>query len=233
MNLDIYVGALGASLAIFAIATLGYLYGSDENKLSQLVASIVLLSGFVSNLWVMRRRQFSSFKGSDNLKRREISRFLKELSKEEDVAMSCSTSEKCDDGLNLEGSSFNDIHWVYRRRSGLDGTASGGSWCRIPSLLLVHGDHIAMQVGDTTPANCRLSEPGQSGMRIIGVGNRITLESLGEGTDSVLGALPKGRTTLENDSDHLLTLCNTMRVYVILETPLESFLLQRNGKIIF
>lgn len=234
MNLDIYIGAFGASLAILIIGILEYLYGPNESdsRLLQLVASVCLLSGFVLNLWVMRRRKFSASKGSDNLKRREISRFLKVLSKQEDEAMGYPTQEKSDDGLNIDGSSFNDIHWVYRCHSSLDGTTSRGSWSRIPSLLLVHGDHIAMQIGDTAPANCRLAEHGQTDIKIIGVDDRITLDSFGEGTASVLGTLPRGRTTLDNDSDHLLTLCNDMRIYVLLESPLESFLRQRNGKIV-
>lgn len=231
MNLDIYIGAFGASLAILAIAITGYLYepGDEASNLSQLVASIILLSGFVVNLWVMRRRKFSTSKGSDNSKRREISRFLKELNKQEDEAMGYPTEEKPDDGLNIEGSSFNDIHWAYRCKSRLDGEISGGSWGRIPSLLLVHGDHIAMQIGDTAPANCRLAEDG---MKVIGVGDRITVDSFGAGTASVVGTLPRGRSTLENDSDHLLSLCNNMRIFVLLESPLESFLLQRNGEMI-
>lgn len=234
-DLDIYVGAFGTSLAILIIACVGFVHEESTGfgvRQSQLVAAIVMFLGFLANIWVVRRRRFSNSKGSDRLKRREIYTFLKELEKQEDELLEHSNGVSSDGGLNLAGNSLNDIQKVYRRYCNQDGTTSGGSWSRIPSLLLVHGDHIALQVGDTVPANCRLVETSKSDHRIIGAGDRITLAKFKETTTTVTANLPRGRTTLKNDSENLLTLCNNMRIFVVLETPLDTFLRQRKGELL-
>ena len=48
-----------------------------------------------------------------------------------------------------------DVHSTYRIScSDIDGKGEG-QWHRIPTLLLVEGDFIALKVGDTAPAKCR------------------------------------------------------------------------------
>jgi hypothetical protein len=190
-----------------------------------------MLSGSIFNILVVRRRRFSISKGSDKLKRREISKFLKELEKQEDECMHNTFDDASEDSLTLSGTSLTDIYPVYRRcNNNLDGTPTGGSWSRIPSLLLVQGDHIALQVGDTAPANCRIVSNGvKLTEKIIGAGDRITLETSGENANSILNKLPKGRTTLKNNSEDLLTLCNKMRLFVLVSSPIETFLRQRKG----
>lgn len=163
-----------------------------------------------------------------------ISRFLKEIQKQPDECLQSSSSgDKLlheDNGIDLVGTALTAIYPVYRLSQHEDpltgsSTIRGGSWSRIPSLLLVQGDHIALQVGDAAPAPCRVLE-GKEPMAVFEVGQKITLESLGESVNRVIGKLPKGRSTLPSKSDELLTLCNGIRIFEVLETPLEGFLRQ-------
>ena len=88
--------------------------------------------------------------------------------------------EKSDNNFNfqkspiqLPGTSLTDIYPIYRRMTSKPSShqtlnnaklnikekAVEGEWHRIPKLLLVKGDYIALQVGDTTPAKVQLLEP--------------------------------------------------------------------------
>ena len=236
LDLDFYFGAFGASLALLIIASVGSSeQDTDINvRRSQLVAAIFMFTGCIFNLWVVRRRRFSTSKGSDSLRRWEISNFLKALEKQEEEFERISSyediDESMDSGLNLSGNSLNDIYPVYRLFHKPNKPSSNGSWSRIPSLLLVKGDYIALQVGDTVPADCRLVD---SSAKIIRAGERITLETFGEKPHKVLNNLPRGRTTMKNKSEDLLTLCNQLRIFVLLESPLETFLHQRRGMSFF
>ena len=74
-----------------------------------------------------------------------------------------------------------DVHSTYRIGSDCNNTGKG-QWHRIPTLLLVEGDFIALKVGDTAPAKCRplslspLSSSLDNG--IIEAGERLTAQSL-------------------------------------------------------
>jgi hypothetical protein len=243
-DLDIYVGAIGSAVALLVIGCLTFVKGglgsseiaNPKLQRSQFSASIIIFLGCLFNLWLVRRRRFSTAQGSDSLKRREISRFLKEVEKQEEESL----KTQCDSGgiigetaaLNLAGNSLTDIYPVYRRNQGSDGSISGGSWSRIPTLLLVRGDHIALQVGDMAPAACRVVVEDHMADARIEAGERITLDILDEKSGSVIGKLPKGKTTLPKDSDELLALCNNMRIFELLESPLEIFLRQPRGKLV-
>jgi hypothetical protein len=96
------------------------------------------------------------------------------------------------------------------------------SWSRVPSLLLVQGDYIALQVGDTAPADCVLVDNVEEPVRFC-VGDRVT------SFHGIVSELPLGRTTLPVNSDNLLLLCNGMRVFVVTETPLVRFLRKPAG----
>ena len=237
-NLDIYVGAFGSTIAIFVVACLSVArpgfatLGISEEKQffrSELAAAVILLWGCLFNIWVVARQRYSSSRGTDSLKRREIMRFLRALTRQEEscVEDDANSNLASEEGLNLAGTSLTDIYPVYRLNQRGEDTVFGGSWSRIPTLLLVQGDHIALQVGDIAPAACRSLE----GSITLCAGERITLSSFGTNTNSVLGKLPKGRTTLPKDSDGILDLCNHMQTFVVLESPLEVFLQEPGGKL--
>jgi hypothetical protein len=241
-DLDIYIGAAGASAALLIISCLAFANGglgsskhstSLRFRRSQFFASILVFSGCLINIWLVRRRRFSTSQGSDGLKRPIISRFLKKIEKQEEECVDTQTEDNVvqESGLNLAGTSLTDIYPVYRQSQRCDGEISGGSWNRIPTLLLVRGDHISLQVGDITPAACRVVE-GPNSEITIEAGKRITLETYEENSSSAMGKLPRGRTTLPKDSDELLALCNNLRIFVLLESPLESFLMEPGGKLL-
>ena len=222
---------------------------------SQLIGAVVIFSSCILNVWPIVRYRYSASQGTDSLKRRMISKFLKELQEQENR---CNNSEMTknksniafDDSnqsliepeinpIDLVGTSLTDIYPVYRLSGDgvngdvVDGNCSDnlhesickGSWCRVPTLLLVEGDRIALQVGDSAPAKCRVIE-GKKSMTIFESGQEIGLDdSCGESVNSLLGKVSRGRTTLpSHDLDGLLRLCNDVRLFEVLETPLESFL---------
>ncbi|KAG7347008.1 hypothetical protein IV203_006077 [Nitzschia inconspicua] len=175
-------------------------------------------------MWLLFRYRYSTSQGTDNLKRRMISRFLRELEKQEGECVD-------DDSVNflhqnnkidLVGTSLTAIYPVYRLSLDSDGKIAGASWSRIPTLLLVEGDRIALQIGDVAPAICRIMKGDVS--KTFEKGQKISLESCEKTMDGVVGNLPKGRTTLPPNSDELLDVCNNMQIFQLMETPLEGFL---------
>ena len=263
--------AVAMSVALLAIAILSFTsYISDDNNSnsnsrqlvdpfarSQLVGAVLIFSGCIVNIWLVTRSRYSASHGTDSLKRRMISKFLKELQEQEGRCNSSSRTtmgnnknvpfekntnqsppiEPDNNNIDLFGTSLTDTYPVYRLSDNgvVDGhdndnfqdtnTICEGSWGRVPTLLLVEGDRIALQVGDSAPAKCRVVE-GKKSMTIFESGQEIGLDdSCGESVGSLLGKLSRGRTTLPSrDSDGLLRLCNDVRIFEVLETPLESFL---------
>jgi hypothetical protein len=254
-DLDVYLGAAGASTALLVISCVAFrgqaFQASADIAIyrSQLSASVLLLAGSLFSIWMIHRRRYSCSQGSDSLKRREISQFLKAVEKQQDqcidtddeatAAAAIYNDSISENGLNLVGTSLQGIYPVYRlaNKRKDDNTLRGGSWGRIPTLLLVCGDYVALQVGDTAPADCvRLIEginntTSSTSSLTIAAGERITSSSFGETASSTMGKLPRGRTTLPNDSDELLALCNNMRIFVLLQSPLEGFLREPRGKL--
>jgi hypothetical protein len=140
--------------------------------------------------------------------------------------------------LTKAGTTLTDIYSVYR----------SGEWVQVPSLLLVEGDVIALQVGDFAPAlveeilntTKRKSVPDNSDLNPIQVhlGERITVDTCSaSGTGSSHGdtmpSLPRGKLTLSADSVKLLSLCNDMRLFRMKETPLSRFLQFDYGELVF
>jgi hypothetical protein len=122
-------------------------------------------------------------------------------------------------------------------------SSSSSSWTTLPSLLLVQGDWIALQVGDIAPANCTMITPRAAApaaatttttTRTFAAGERITMESLHCTIDSVTTKLPLGRTTLPTlptikSCDHFLTLCNHLQIFILNESPISSSLKRTTG----
>ncbi len=246
-DLDIYFGAFGSSLAILVVASLAFASdglntpsdreGYDEGYCRlQFTAGVLIFVGSVINLWLISQRRCTNSQGNDGLKRREISRFLKEIEKQEEERLTRQDSsndiEVQEHPLELDGTSLAGLYPVYRLKFQHGKKAEAGSWCRIPTLLLVKGDHIALQIGDIAPAACKLIEEHQIPVQVK-AGEILTLGTFQETSTLTAGKWPRGRTTLPKDSDRLLTLCNNMKVFEVLETPLESFLKQPRGKSIY
>jgi hypothetical protein len=245
-DLDLYAGSLPLSIALFILASVS-LHGnsglSPAASLSiyrgELAASVLLVTGSVVSLWMVRRRRFLTNNDGENAKRREILRFLRTVAASSDnkgdkdsVGNSAASAMGFGDsvmGVSVSGTALTDIYPVYRH-SGSDDHALA-SWARIPSLLLVAGDYIALQVGDIAPASCAIVDPTPpTKVSTIASGDRIELSSFGDTLASVMNQLPRGRSTLPMDSDHLLTLCNKMRVFRVQKAPLDDFIHRSQGK---
>ena len=244
--------AMSALLLIIGVLSFSLNTVDDDNEnngkivsfaRSQLVGAVLIFSGCISNIWLPSRYRYSSLNGMDSMKRRMILNFLDELEEQEGRCSSTTmtgnekvrfenTNQSCT--IDLVGTSLTDIYPVYRLdtyesvkgscNDDFGRTIREGSWCRVPTLLLVEGDRIALQVGDSAPAKCRVVE-GKKSMTIFEPGQEIVLDhSCGESVGSLLGKINKGRTTMpSHDSDGLLRLCNDVRIFEVLETPLEKF----------
>ena len=234
---------------------------------AQLAAAILLVISSLTGIWMVQRRHFACRRDVDSVKRREIQRFLKSMETNESAndpqqQQQPQSSSRLNSWLNdssyhrtpipnppgpqpnnphstggtplkLQGTSLTDIYPVYR----LSNDQHHGSWTRIPTLLLVQGDYVALQVGDIAPARCKaIHTIGESATSVMSTeirgGERITMELIGENkaTSGQKANLPKGRSTLSPDSEQLLTLCNDLRIYLLLESPLYEFLRQSQGK---
>ena len=222
---------------------------------SQLTGSILILIGCLMNIWSINRYRFSASQGTDGLKRRMIARFIRTIADEEEHCsrknaktdnISHDRSDKDNNGIDLTGTSLTDIYPVYRRSTvstvttSQTGAASNGnnevpsgSWSRVPALLLVRGDLIALQVGDVAPCKCRVlnTEGGEQKISAeFDVGETITVRKSSESEENIkqiISDLPKGRTTFPPDSNKLLQLCNGMTVFKVLETPIVPLLREK------
>lgn len=247
-DLDLYFGALVTSISLLLISCFSLLqrqhhpngHGSVlKAKASiplyreQVAASSLLVLGSLVSIWAVRRRRYASSDDAEHAKRRVIVKFLKELDKECHRSYSKdSTVDAVDpidnlDGGNLAGTSLTDIYPIYRLTSG----SANGRWHRLPTLLLVKGDLLALQIGDMAPANCRQLDQGNAFS--LKAGERLRLETCGATTESTKAQLPRGRSSLPKNAREMLTLCNRMQIFVVEETPIQSFLNRPIGKCIF
>jgi hypothetical protein len=270
---DLYFGSIVLSLLLFILIVLDIENDDQSSHglyLSETIGAAGLLFSSILGVWILRRRRFLSQHDSEHAKRREIRKFLKALqnakqpqsSENEDVSSSrhrhrrkssssivvvppSSSSSKDHSAFNL--TAHTGVYPVYRRHTVVSSnsttTTNITAWSRIPSLLLVQGDWIALQVGDIAPAHC--DSVRMDGTTVeIAQGESITMETLVVPKDGQTAhpqtidpgihhhPLPLGRTTLathggshgSSDHHHLLTLCNQMQIYVVRETPIASFL---------
>lgn len=257
-DLDLYLGALSMSIVLLVLScfsltarrqsgdnasTTSPLHPSASLGVyrSQVAGSVLLTVGSLLSLWMVRRRRFLCLNDSDNAKRREVLRFLRNFDHEtiEQLPTARRSSHPSEHSISspedkfkyktdLPGTSLTDIYPVYRHCSS-DNSNSNGSWSRIPSLLLVEGDLVALQVGDSTPADCQLvasvskKEPSAAVSACFKAGQAISLDSVGRTSSQVVSHLPGGRITIPDASDHLLTLCNHINIYRVTSTPMRDF----------
>ena len=241
-DLDLYAGSLAFSSALLILSCYS-LYsrktGSDASPLhasaavivyqAQVAGATLLVLGSIFSLWMVRRSRFLSLNDSEKAKRRQILRFFRRIDLEDSNIADVSANFEVDHSstVQLSGTSLSDIYHVYRRSS----ETGIASWTRITSLLLVEGDCVALQVGDVAPADCIMLDP-LSGDQVIKVvaGEILSLESIGETSDTIMSHLPSSRATLPDDSHHLLTLCNGKRIFVVERTPIVDFIRQPPGE---
>jgi hypothetical protein len=140
------------------------------------------------------------------------------------------------------------------------------------SLLLVEGDFIALQLGDTAPADCKMLTGGKLGSAPTASSESLKTHSQPNlrstySTTNLKAFAPRepilikagervepphrlrgdhhnpranaqvcdplfhaGKSSLPRHSRKLLHLNNHMRIYQLLETPIESFLKKEKGK---
>lgn len=245
-DMDLYLGALAASLALLILSStsLASKKQGKESALnvaaetsvyaSQVAASVLLTTGALFSIFLVRRRRYTCCRDTDVAKRRTISKFLSKsndhegdtnLEKEDQMEIPETTSGQLDAHglLGLSGTSLSDIYPVYRR-------AANGEpqWQNVSTLLLVAGDFISLQVGDVAPGACRMMDFDSSGSlvasQIVHSGERITPVSFEGVQRTFSSSFPKGKSSVKPESRELLTLCNRMRVCRLEETPLHRFL---------
>ena len=236
-HFDLYFGALSVSVALLVVSclSLSARYGSSVGSQlepsaskglykSQVIASFLLVCGACASLWMTRRLGFLSLNDTDNSKRREVFRFLRALTKHEENGHD--GSNQLPHRIHLGETSLNGIYPVYRKSD-----SGVGSWCRVPNLLLVRGDYIALQIGDNIPAACVMMNKDKPTTFKVNAGERLSLELIGQSASEVMADLPKGRSTIAPQSEHLLTVCNRMRVFMVLQAPIEEFILRPSGRL--
>ena len=225
----------------------------------QVAAAVLLLVGSIGNFWIVRRSTFLRAHDTEHAKRREINKFLnvvRGLERQMTMMNQYDTGgiqQEQEHGQdwdlnprnlpqNASETGPSDIYPVYRQLS-----QGRYLWIRLPSLLLVEGDIVALQIGDIAPADCSFvvnqyytnnnninkkgtptsgDGAGAAVPVIIQAGEIVTLESMGETTSQVMAELPRGRTTLPEMSEKLLLLCNNMRIFCVQKAPIQDFIHQ-------
>jgi len=234
--MDLYAGALTLSVALLILASFSLSPDSilkpEADKTvyrGEVAGAILLLVGSITGVWVTRRRRFLCLNDSDTAKRRQIRKFLRAISSssssssltdQQHVPASPSMPPMVPEISNLTAQT--GVYPVYRRKG------DKAFWSRIPSLLLVKGDWLALQIGDVGPANCVLKRDGAAPMHVA-VGERLTVEHFAPTTEQLTANLPRGRNSLsmEYSDDHFLTLCNKMQIFTVVESPIDEFLRRR------
>eukprot|EP00979_Chaetoceros_neogracilis_P009526 scaffold2170_cov265-Chaetoceros_neogracile.AAC.1 len=147
---------------------------------SHITASLLFLFGSIVSVWLLHRRRFTSARGTEAKKRNTIASFLPlldEMQSHSDGSTSNLTAGYEDLKEALPGTSLTDIYPVYRLSSAGNGK---GRWHKVPSLLLVKGDFIALQLGDIAPAECKLIATGSKvGPSQLSSASRMSAPNLG------------------------------------------------------
>ena len=176
-NFDSYFGSILISLILMVLSAILYvkeLQESDKDDiikdaqviskkrlyLSHIVASVLLLFGSLMSVLAMHRRRQTSMRGIETKKRNIIASFLPVLDE-----MLEGNYEPLNAIEDVKGTSLTDIYPVYR----LSSDGKGGHWHKVPSLLLVKGDFIALQIGDIAPADCEVVTGSKIGHSVAGV----------------------------------------------------------------
>lgn len=211
---------------------------------SQMAASVLFVTGSLFSILICWRRKVTSRRDSYVGRRRTVLSFLKKLDSWEEAEgdgaerphVHVDGHAAMEEAVQLSGTALTDVYSVYRLSSSDPALSACGQWHKVPSLLLVDGDFISLQVGDTAPANCALvpianSRSGKADATDLGslhltAGERFT------GTAVTFSTIPVGRSTLKpENSRELLELCNRTNIFVVTKTPLIDALAKGHGKL--
>ena len=278
-NMDCYCGSILFSVVMMGMSIYFFINGddndndNDENRnqnvkftldmhKSNLIASIIFTIISLLSTWAMNRRRQKSTYDVNLKKKRNVSSLLQVLNKLEEAhdQMDNFPHMKIEPRLNdpndlrLPGNALSDIYSVYRLSSAT-GERAVGQWHSVPSLMLAKGDFIALQTGDTAPADCKMVTGSRFGSLTASVntnlGNRkvpprgaMIIKSgekvrpslrLGKdqprtSTQSSIPGFPPGKSYLPQNSRKLLHLCNNKRVFEVLEAPMSKFLKSKTGE---
>jgi hypothetical protein len=253
---DFYAGALPMSAALLALSITSLearKRGDADSGLNasaalsvyrtQVAGATLLLAGTLISIFLVKRREHIFARDSDVAKRTTISRFLQATEEQGGSsieiisggsARSRAESEiVVDQQLHHSGTSRTDIYPAYRRSDAVN--QQGAFWHRVPTLLLVKGDFIALQVGDVAPTRCKLLDTTgmMKSLCVVEGGERITIASFGDSQPAPTSKFLRGKSVVPPQSRQLLELCNHLSVFVVEETPLESFLNLPHGKSCF
>ena len=128
---------------------------------SYMISSIIFTFTSILSLWSIRRRKQTSILEINLKRRKNVSLLIQELNslerahdqQEQEQSPSLHNYNNRIPGQNA----LSDVYLVYRLSPSTSGKRRDkGQWHRIPSLLLVEGDFIALQTGDIAPADCKL-----------------------------------------------------------------------------
>jgi hypothetical protein len=222
-NLDIILAILLCIAFVILSFTLPAQSDLPESFiLMQRIAAVLFLvsslaSASILNRWAAVRERDQSIE-----RRRCVTSFLKEMECVDEKTVSTDGSGGEHVSISTDAiprKNVEDVYSTYRlNNTKCSGNPHPGAWHRIPTLLLVQGDHIALKVGDTCPAKCK-STKNRGCVITVNAGERLTLDVLG----SHHLKFPAGKSTVKADDD-ILMLANGVQVFEMLETPLESFL---------
>ncbi|MGK3759544.1 MAG: hypothetical protein ACI8RD_011861, partial [Bacillariaceae sp.] len=91
-NFDFIFGAVGTSVALLVIAIYFYIRNNEDGQQqhrnphssSQVVGAAIIFFTSLFSIWLVVRYRYSLSHGTDNLKRRMINKFVKELQEQEE-----------------------------------------------------------------------------------------------------------------------------------------------------
>ena len=288
-DLDCYFGSILMSAVLLVLSVVFYSLNDKEDTpdairtlhKSHIAVSVLFLSGSILSVYLLEQRRKTTARGVETKKRDIVQSFLPVLEELERKAMEEDETQEDDNrnpsnptnttsnnvGVDIPGTSLTDVYPCYRL------SPEGGRWIPISSLLLVEGDFIALQLGDTAPADCKMLTGGKLGSAptvsseslkahsqpnlhstysatnlkaftprepiLIKAGERVEPPHRLRGDhhnpranaqicDPLFHA---GKSSLPRHSRKLLHFNNHMRIYQLLETPIESFLKKEIGKL--
>ena len=241
-NVDLHAGSVFVSIGLLLLASISLAAvkndEEDSSKLNpnagskvyqgQSAASVILIVASIGSIWIVRRSTFLRANDSESAKKREIAKFLVQIREiEQEINETTGLwGSLTPNNLpsTLSETALCDIYPVYRQVSQ---DPVRFLWTRLPSLMLVDGDIIALQVGDIAPAHCSLLE---SPSVTLAMNDRVTLEALGQTEAQLLDNknLPKGRTTLPESSERLMLFCNSMQLFRVDKAPMEEFIYRQH-----
>lgn len=189
-----------------------------RNKFSKMQRAGALLFTIcsITSAWIAwRRRKVTRFTDKSIERRRCVSAFLegmkaRQVGKSESkkktgksdsqhrLSQQSHTASLIDDltGFNVNSvprKNVEDVYSTYRLDDDEEGSGPEGEWHRIPVLLLVAGDFIALKVGDIAPAMCTAVKTFNHGhandgtRSVIGAGERVAINTLPPSSRDSLG----------------------------------------------